>query len=179
MDKINLSAERMSALISDVLTYSKLSSEKHLTPTDLNIVVENVLSDYELVISEKKALIYKDDLPAIKAIRPQMHQLFSNLISNALKYSNTAPVIEIKSSIISSSGVQMAEIIISDNGIGFDDQYSEQIFKLFQRLHGRSEYTGTGIGLSICKKIVEQHNGSISAKSAVGKGTTFTIYLPL
>ncbi len=179
MDKINTSAERMSALISDVLTYSKLSIEKHFVPIDLNIIIDNVLSDYELVISEKNAVVKKGILPIINAVPPQMHQLFSNLISNALKYSSNAPIIEIKSEIKTVKDLQIAEIIVADNGIGFDDQYSDQIFKLFQRLHGKSEYSGTGIGLSICKKITEQHNGNISAKSEIGKGTTFTVQLPV
>jgi signal transduction histidine kinase len=180
MDKISLSAERMSALIFDVLSYSKLASEEQYIPTDLNEVINTVLSDYDLAVSEKNAVIEKDILPIINAVPSQMHQLFSNLISNALKYSGADPFIEIKyATVISPVGLPQAEITIKDNGIGFDDQYSEQIFKLFQRLHGRSEYNGTGIGLSICKKIVDQHHGTISAKSNIGKGAAFTVLLPL
>lgn len=180
MDKISLSAERMSALIFDVLSYSKLASEEQYIPTDLNEVINTVLSDYDLAVSEKNAVIEKDILPIINAVPSQMHQLFSNLISNALKYSGADPFIEIKyATVISPEGLPQAEITVKDNGIGFDDQYSEQIFKLFQRLHGRSEYNGTGIGLSICKKIVDQHHGTISAKSNIGKGAAFTVLLPL
>lgn len=180
MDKISISAERMSALIFDVLSYSKLASEDQYIPTDLNTVINNVLSDYDLAVSEKDAVIEKDILPIVNAVPSQMHQLFSNLISNALKYSGADPLIEIKyATIVSDEGLPIAEITIKDNGIGFDDQYSEQIFKLFQRLHGRSEYNGTGIGLSICKKIVDQHKGTISAKSTIGNGAAFTVLLPL
>lgn len=179
MDKIQASSERMSALISDVLTYSRLAVDKQFVKTDLNHIIDAVLSDYELVIQEKKAVVNIGVLPAVTAVPPQMQQLFSNLISNALKYSSGFPVIEIKGTIVTHNQAEMAEIIVSDNGIGFDGQYSDQIFKLFQRLHGRSEYSGTGIGLSICKKIVEQHNGDISATSSPGNGATFTIHLPV
>lgn len=177
MEKISSSAERMSNLIQDVLAYSRLSVDNKFVNVDLNKIVENILSDYELVISEKQAVINKDNLPVIKAIPQQMHQLFSNLISNSLKYNDGKPVINISSKLLNGNP-NMAEITLSDNGIGFDQQYSDQIFTLFKRLHGKSEYSGTGIGLSICKKIVEQHNGTITAKSNIGNGALFTIQLP-
>lgn len=184
LDKIYVSAERMSQLIQDVLTYSRLSGEAQFMPTNLNNVIENVVSDYELLIDESNAVVEAGTLPVVNAIPLQMHQLFSNLISNSLKYSKDDPVISISARIVqteSESGklFDCAEITFSDNGIGFEEKYSEQIFKLFQRLHGKTEYTGTGIGLSICKKIVEQHKGSISATSVPGKGATFTIKLPV
>jgi PAS domain S-box-containing protein len=178
MDKISSSADRMSNLIQDVLTYSRLSVDNQFVKTDLNRIIDNVTSDYELLISEKGAVINRNDLPAITAMPLQMHQLFSNLISNSLKYNEGKPVITISSRNLDSTP-PMAEITLGDNGIGFDPQYSNQIFELFKRLHGKSEYSGTGIGLSICKKIVEQHQGTIEASSNKGNGALFTIRLPL
>jgi len=177
MDKISTSAERMSNLIQDVLTYSRLSVENQFIDVDLNKILDNVLSDYELMITEKKAVVNRDKLPVIKGIPLQMHQLFSNLISNSLKYNDSQPVIDIVSK-KSDTNPSTTEIRLSDNGIGFDPQYRDQIFELFKRLHGKSEYSGTGIGLSICKKIVEQHHGTISASANEGKGASFTIQLP-
>jgi signal transduction histidine kinase len=190
MDKINQAAVRMSQLIENVLEYARLSQTIwSFRPTDLNHILENVKGDYELLIAEKNAAIVADKLPVIDAISLQMHQLFSNLISNALKYSRQSPVITITSRIIprhqipeledSTSDQQMVEIKFMDNGIGFDPRYNEQIFKLFQRLHGKHEYGGTGVGLSIVKKVVDQHQGMITATSVENEGTTFTIWLPL
>lgn len=180
MSKIYSSAGRMSQLIQDVLTYSRIAAEDQFTNVDLNAALENVLADYELLITEKNAVVNKGPLPTINAIHLQIHQLFSNLISNSLKYSKGKPVITISGKVyFDNKSQKMLELIFSDNGIGFEEQYSEQIFKLFQRLHGKSEFSGTGIGLSICKKIVEQHGGSIWATSAPGQGATFTINLPV
>lgn len=178
MDKIHASADRMSHLIQDVLTYSSLNSNNSFTPVDLNKVIDNVISDFELVVSEKEATINRDNLPVINAIPLQMHQLFSNLISNSLKYNNGLPIINVSHAFVNMDDHKFIEITFSDNGIGFDEQYSDQIFKLFQRLHTKSEFNGTGVGLSICKKIVEQHHGTISATSVAGQGATFTIQLP-
>lgn len=175
--KIHSSAGRMTQLIKDVLVYSRLSAEKDFVHVDLNEILDTVIADYELLIKEKKAKIERGWLPAIKGIPLQMEQLFSNLISNSLKYCEKTPVITISHEI--NPLTNSLHLIFKDNGIGFDAQYSDQIFKLFQRLHGKGDYAGTGIGLSICKKIVEQHNGSISAKSQPGQGATFNITLPL
>jgi len=180
MSKISNSAARMSNLIQDVLTYSRLNAEAKLAEVNLNKILANVKTDYELTIAEKNAVINSDVLPTINANALQMHQLFSNLISNSLKYNTGQPLITITATTINNDeGIPMAEIIFSDNGIGFDEQYKEQMFKLFQRLHGKSEFSGTGIGLSICKKIVEQHHGTITAHSVPGQGAAFTIRLPL
>ncbi|TRW26454.1 PAS domain S-box protein [Flavobacterium zepuense] len=180
MSKISNSAARMSNLIQDVLTYSRLNAESKLTEVDLNTIITNVKTDYELTIAEKNAVINSSYLPVINANALQMHQLFSNLISNSLKYNTGQPVITITATTFKDNeGVPIVEIVLSDNGIGFDEQYKEQMFKLFHRLHGKSEFSGTGIGLSICKKIVEQHHGTITAQSVPGKGATFTIHLPL
>lgn len=175
INKIHTSAGRMMQLIKDVLVYSRLSVEQQFEDVNLNNILETVLADYELLIKEKDAVINKTILPVIKGIPLQMEQLFSNLISNSLKYSSETPVIEIFHLIENNT----ITLIFKDNGIGFDTEYSEQIFKLFQRLHGKGEYAGTGIGLSICKKIAEQHGGTIQAESSPGNGATFKIILPL
>lgn len=188
--KIDSSAERMSQLINAVLTYSRLSSAaSEFEMTDLNAIMNQVLIDFELIIHEKDARIEHDNLPAIKAIPLQMSQLFSNLIGNSLKYSIEKPVIHITAKEVRAIDIpqykgdnlsqKFVELRFSDNGIGFEKQYSEQIFKLFQRLHGKTEYSGTGIGLSICKKIVDQHGGYIGAESVPGQGATFIVHLPL
>lgn len=184
MTKIFNSAGRMSQLIQDVLTYSRIAAEDQFTLTDLNGILYNVLADYELLISEKHAVIEVGQLPDVRAVPLQINQLFSNLIGNALKYSSENPVLKISSEITTHKNLEgvvrdCVEITFSDNGIGFENKYNEQIFKLFQRLHGKTEYSGTGIGLSICKKIVEQHKGSITAHSVPGRGATFVVKLPL
>lgn len=190
LSKIDSSAERMSELIRAVLTYSRLSSGSDTDETvDLNEILQQVLNDFELLIDERGVVIHCDNLPRIKAIPLQINQLFSNLISNSLKYCNDKPIIKITCREIrgyditnfkgSNISRQFVELRFTDNGIGFEEQYNEQIFKLFQRLHGKNEYSGTGIGLSICKKIVEQHEGYISAESAPGRGATFTVQLPI
>jgi PAS domain S-box-containing protein len=189
LQKINSSGARMSELIKAVLNYSRLSRlNKEFAPIDLNATVANIKTDLELVIEEKKATIIVGQLPVIMGNALQMHQLFLNLVTNALKFSNKPPQITIAATLV--TGGQAAandelkadssylELSVADNGIGFDQQYAEQIFAIFQRLHAGSEYAGTGIGLAICKKIVEHHDGIIAARSEPGKGSTFYIYLP-
>lgn len=189
LTKIDHSASRMSALIKAVLEYSKLTNEEQkLEPVSLNEVLENVLMDFELMIHEKNAVIENDILPEVRGNKLQFHQLFSNLIGNSLKFCEENPVIRI--SCQKARGADLPEshglaegttytvIRFEDNGIGFDDQYKEQIFGLFNRLHNRKDYKGTGIGLALCKKIVENHNGVIHASSTKSRGATFEIYLP-
>ena len=188
--KINSSAERMSELIKAVLNYSRLSRiDEYYEFIDLNEILRNVLTDFELLIEEKNAKIISDDMPKIKGIPLQLNQLFSNLIGNALKFSVEAPEIRIRSRVLNyeqvphntqlSSGSRYLELIFSDNGIGFDQKYAAQIFTIFQRLNDKSAFSGTGIGLALCKKIVENHHGHITAKSAPGQGASFQIYLPI
>ncbi|OYQ46507.1 hypothetical protein CHU92_01385 [Flavobacterium cyanobacteriorum] len=190
LSKIDSSAERMSQLINAVLIYSRLSSgPAYNEHVDLNAVLKQVLIDFELVIEEKNVTIKSGQLPSLNANPLQMSQLFSNLIGNSIKYCKNKPQIIITAKEIlgyeipgyngSNTGQKYAELRFSDNGIGFEEQHSGQIFKLFQRLHGKTEYSGTGIGLSICKKIVDQHNGFIMAESVPGEGATFVVYLPL
>jgi signal transduction histidine kinase len=194
IDRISNSAKRMSDLINDLLSYSRVGSEKHeIIPVDLNQLVQEVLTDYELIIQQKSAKVEVGNLPVIEGVRVQLQQLFQNLISNSLKFIDDKrdPLVTIRSEELSdaeyrghntkSTGSKMHwyRIYVSDNGIGFENKYTEKIFQIFQRLHGRSEFQGTGIGLAICKKIVENHHGTIDAKSDPGSGAIFIITLPV
>lgn len=188
-EKIQESSARMSGLIKDLLDYSRLSGGDVVTEeVDLANVVSNVISDYELLIEEAGARILCADLPVVKGIPHQLHQLFSNLIGNALKFAQEKPVVEVSSGIVPFTHVKKyfpvvpeihyTEVSVKDNGIGFDQIFSEQIFTIFQRLNDR-HVSGRGIGLAICRKIVENHNGFIRAEGKVGQGATFYIYFPL
>lgn len=190
LQKINQSAARMRLLIESMLAYSKLSQqEQALSEVDLEMVMSDICQDFELVVEEKKASIRIGKLPTIRANRFQMNQVFSNLLSNALKFSKGAPEVSVTSKTVtedeipvaeaSRSGRSFTQITFADNGIGFDPQYSKKIFDLFQRLHSKHQYSGTGIGLSIVKKIVDQHNGYIAAEPGEKGGATFYIWLPL
>jgi two-component system CheB/CheR fusion protein len=179
LQKIELSSKRMTELIKGLLKYSRLTDyEKLFEPTDLNECVKVALGDLEHVIEQKKADIQISDLPTIEVIPLQMNQLFYNLISNALKFSkkDILPKIGISSRKLSEKEV---EIIIKDNGIGFDQKYEEQIFKAFQRLDQPLKQKGTGIGLALVKRVVENHRGMIHATSKEGEGTTFQVQLPV
>ncbi len=189
-NRIIASGERMSNLIDSLLDFSRVStSDLILEKCDLNNIVEESKSDLSLNISEKHAIIEYEKLPIIKGECIQISQLFTNLIDNAIKYSRSGinPYIQITTTIIDgkiiehlSANIQKEyhAIKIADNGIGFEKEYECKIFEPFQRLHGRSEYTGTGIGLAIVKKIVTKHNGFIVAEGKPNIGSTFTIYLP-
>lgn len=186
--KIKSSAYRMSQLIKSVLHYSKLAKDADAKePTDLTKILYQVTTDFELLIEEKHAKINIGKLPFIYGVPLQLGQIFANLIGNALKFSSSEPVIEITSDIVNNDDIPnhenvskglYAKISVIDNGIGFDQRYAQQIFGMFQRLHGKHEYSGTGIGLALCKKIAENHGGYITATSEVGKGTQFDVYLP-
>lgn len=180
-NRIENATQRMGNLIDDLLLYSYVSQRPHETENiDLNQKMQNVLEDLELDIQEKKAVIEVGHLPVVKGYRRQLQQLFQNLISNALKYSkkDMPPKISITSSEVSEKEKAYHLISVKDNGIGFDPEYADKIFQMFTRLHGKAEYSGTGVGLSIVKKVVENHNGFISVESRVGAGSTFKIYLP-
>jgi signal transduction histidine kinase len=192
LDKINSAAIRMGALIRSLLDYSRLSGKAALfIRTDVNEIIKTVISDLDITISRTKAIIDTAHLPVIEAIPIQIVQLFTNLISNALKFAceNVPPVIRITSRVLLQPEVNMypslnprltyTEIKVTDNGIGFDPAFSEQIFGIFQRLHGQNQYEGTGIGLSICRKIATNHNGLIFADSKKQEGTTFHVILPV
>jgi len=191
LHKISKSSDRMQTLIQDLLTYSFLNNDDGLlVPTDLTVVLKNILFDFELLIEQKNVAINSSVLPVIDAIPLQMNQLFYNLISNALKFSGTKkPIIDISATVLSHKQLEShpelnnkliwCEIIIRDNGIGFDQQYEQQIFTIFQRLHSKEAYSGTGIGLSISQKIVENHGGIIFAKSNINEGAAFHVILPV
>lgn len=182
-------AKRMSKLINDLLDYSRLSSDAEYVNTDLNDVIAELLLDFDYLIESKKAVINVKNLPALRCIPSQLRQVFQNLISNSLKFSkdDTAPLIEIDCELIAEktfeaapdTNGQFAKITVKDNGIGFDEKYLDKIFVIFQGLNDRKLYEGTGIGLAIAKKIVEKHQGLITAASVPGEGATFTMILPL
>lgn len=189
LDKINHSAVRMRDLIKSILNYSRIPNDQvDQTDVDLNKIVAEILIDFELLIEEKNATVTFEGLPTVTGNALQLSQLFANLISNALKFTENKPHIVIKSKLIATSDVRNQpdflhgksyfEILIEDNGIGFDQRYSEKIFTIFQRLHAKEHYSGTGIGLALCKRIVENHRGYIAAESTSGKGSTFYVYLP-
>lgn len=189
LDRIMTSAERMSVLIKDVLSFSSMRKEGVFTETDLNKILQNVLSDFDLSISQKKAVVQSNDLPTIEAIPLQMNQLFYNLISNSLKFArkDKSLVIHVSASQVSKNKkteLELTEneiyyeIVFQDNGIGFSPEYAEQIFGLFKRLNDKQHYPGSGIGLALCKKVVENHNGKIYAKGNENTGASFYIYLP-
>ncbi|MDQ3047359.1 MAG: PAS domain S-box protein [Bacteroidota bacterium] len=177
--KINESAQRMGNLIEGVLQYSSVSDETDLfVSVDMDVILEDVLADLESSIENKKVEVKKVSLPEIEGNPLQMRQLLQNIISNAIKYSDPQrpPLIEISTG---TSDDNFLEIIIRDNGIGFNNEYAEKIFEIFQRLSTKKEYEGLGIGLALCKRIVEAHHGTISAKSELGKGSVFNIKLPV
>ncbi len=192
LEKVSSSASRMASLIKDLLDYSRLTYNSSLfRVVDLNEVVQNVVDDYELLIKQKRIEIKADQLQSITAIPIQMNQLFYNLIGNGIKFSKKGiqPQITITSRILSEeeirnyntlkSDIPYQQITISDNGIGFSQQYGEQIFTIFQRLNDKSKYGGYGIGLALCRRIVENHNGIIFAKGEENIGAQFVFILPV
>ncbi len=190
LEKIIASSERMRHLIEDVLNFSRISHEEKFIKTDLNTLLNTIVSDFDQLIFEKNATINISDLPTIPAIPLQMRQLFYNLISNALKFTNdpVPPTIDITTHPVSpeelakyptlNKNIFYIKILVKDNGIGFYQEFSERIFIIFQRLHSKNEYSGTGIGLALCRKITDNHKGLIYAESQEGKGATFHVVLP-
>lgn len=175
--KINTSAERMSRLIKDVLNYSKLSTgETEFVKVDLNDVLDEVVNDFEFLIEEKKAEITIGKLPEVMGVPVQLSQLFYNLIGNSLKFVESIPSIKINCEYLETTN--RYKISVTDNGIGIDSKYISKIFTIFKRLHHQNEYEGTGIGLALCKKIVQNHNGDIQISSIPNEGTTVDIFLP-
>jgi PAS domain S-box-containing protein len=184
-------AERMQALIDDLLAYSRThSTERNFKKVNLNDIIEKVKHDLQEEIQHKHATVQTQEICVVNVIPFQFQQLFYNLISNSLKFANPATPLRITIDSEQAKGKALANenlhsnadychLTIADNGIGFEEQYNEKIFELFQKLHGRSEYTGTGIGLAIVKKIVENHDGIITANGELGKGARFDIYLPI
>ena len=189
ISRIHKAAVRMQSLITAILTFSKMSLDRSaLTSCDLNQLLQETLVDLEETVKGKNARILIDKLPQLDVDPALIKPLFNNLISNALKYSkkDVAPLIKITSDVSSGNlngknykgPTQFCRIFIEDNGIGFDQKYAYEIFGMFKRLHGKDEFEGTGIGLALCKKIVEHHSGFISARSKIDEGSTFIISLP-
>ncbi len=188
--RMQLTAKRMQQLIDDLLIYSRTKSkDRNFEKTDLTMIANNVKKDFEEIIAERQILIDVTHLGHASIIRFQFQQLFHNLFSNSIKFSKTGRRlhIKIKSEIIKMSAPGHPEsaiqsnychITYTDNGIGFDAQYNTRIFEVFQRLHSQEEFTGTGIGLAICKRIIENHNGSITATGNLNTGARFDIYIP-
>ncbi len=192
IDKIKRASERMSLLINDVLNFSRIvHTESMFMKTDLNQILDNTLTDFDLLIHEKGASVRKGNLPVIEAIPSQINQLFYNLVCNALKFSKNGipPVLTISSRILLSEEIEntcnlnrqlsYSEITFEDNGIGFEQQFAEQIFSIFERLNSQHQYSGTGIGLALCQKIARQHQGGIRAEAKENNGATFYVLLPL
>ena len=180
----------MRLLIDDLLQFSRTNkSEEVFEETNMNIILENAKQELAETILEKDAIITSETIPALTVIPFQLQQLFINLIGNSLKYSKkeVSPNIKISYKKVDASDIKKIKntkfnfyhkITFEDNGIGFDEEYAEKIFVLFSRLHNKNEYSGTGIGLSICKKIVENHQGYIFATGKPNIGSIFEVYLP-
>ena len=191
LTRVEKASNRMRVLINDLLQYSRSNrTEKIFEKIDLNEQLNNSLLELSQSIEDKKAIINYNKLPEINGVSFQMQQLFTNIISNSIKYAkqDIAPIIDInctetiaknESKLKDNSAKKYYKIEFTDNGIGFDQENAEKIFLLFNRLHGKTEYQGTGVGLAICKKIVETHDGQIFATSKMNDGTTFTVYLPV
>jgi light-regulated signal transduction histidine kinase (bacteriophytochrome) len=175
-------AGRMQTLINDLLTFSRVTTKAQpFVPVDLDKVLREVLSDLEVRLEQTHGKVEAGQFGTMDADPLQMRQLFQNLIGNALKFhkENESPVIRVQGCLLNSDSPPRIEIKVADNGIGFEQKYADRIFGIFQRLHGRGQYEGTGVGLAICKKIVERHGGVIQAESKPGEGATFTVTLPV
>ncbi|MEO8583803.1 MAG: response regulator [Flavitalea sp.] len=189
MDKVITSSQRMTILINDLLNYSRLSGEGHFKVSNINDIFAELIADLELLIGEKNATIKVSNFPEMEVIPGQIRQLFQNIITNSIKFSkkDIPPVIEVNAEIINEKNTEgntvnngnFCRIIITDNGIGFNEMYKDKIFTMFQRLHSKEKFEGTGIGLAIVKKIIEKHSGIISVTSKENEGTTLTLVLPV
>ncbi|HXT12034.1 MAG TPA: ATP-binding protein [Candidatus Angelobacter sp.] len=196
LSRMQNAAARMQTLINDLLAFSRvIRSSQPFVPVDLSAIAKEVLNDLEVSIEKKNARIELGELPTINADPTQMRQLIQNLLSNALKFHppKNQPIIKIESHVVpehsrngarasengnGANGHSSWEITVQDNGIGFEEKHLEKIFAVFQRLHGRSEYDGTGVGLAVCRRIADRHGGSITARSQPGNGATFIVTLP-
>jgi signal transduction histidine kinase len=191
LDRVQNAAARMQTLINDLLTYCRVATKAQpFVPTDLVTVTREVVSDLEARIEQVNGRVVLGELPTLDADPLQVRQLMQNLIGNSLKYCrpDVPPVVKVWSKHLPHDPAAAEEavpprpfcqILVEDNGIGFEEVYSERIFTIFQRLHGRTEYEGTGVGLAVCRKIVERHGGTITAQSKLGNGSTFLVSLPV
>lgn len=181
LDKIQLATERIIQLIDGTLAYSSINATKEKVELiDMNAVIQNIKNDLEVLILEKQATVSADDLPVIEGAHLLIHQLFYNLINNALKVSRpfVPPVISIAASSTIVDGNKSYKLIVSDNGVGFAQAYADKIFDAYTRLHPRERFEGTGLGLALCRKIVQRHKGTIEATGKENEGATFHIILP-
>jgi hypothetical protein len=190
LERMTASAENMRQLITSLLEFSRITqSQAPFTQVSLSLVIKQVMSDLELKIEETGTVVNFGVLPVVDAVATHIKQLFMNLISNAIKFHKPgeAPVITITSQPLADDELQMLglsqkrhyhKVTVQDNGIGFEQEYANRIFQVFQRLHGKSEFPGSGVGLAICKKILEHHSGVIYAESGKGNGAKFTIVIP-
>jgi len=181
LQRMQSAAGRMQTLIDDLLELSRVTTMgRPFTSVDLNVVAREVVSDLEASIEQVRGRVEIGGLPTLEADPIQMRQLLQNLISNALKFHqpDVPPVVEVYGTQLEDHDETRCQLTISDNGIGFDEQYLDRIFAVFQRLHGRDQYDGTGVGLALCRKIVERHGGCITARSSPGQGATFVVMLP-
>jgi light-regulated signal transduction histidine kinase (bacteriophytochrome) len=193
IDRMVSAVSRMRVLINDLLVFSRAGriTPESITLVDMNVLLQEVLTDLEVTLEEKNVTVTYDKLPEIEGSDTSFHQLFQNVLANAIKFASPDRplVISIRQEVLTGKELGLVKenrwdtlfcrISIADNGIGFDPAFAERIFLIFQRLHGISEYTGTGIGLAICKKIVDSHNGFIFAEGKPGQGATFIIVLPM
>jgi light-regulated signal transduction histidine kinase (bacteriophytochrome) len=190
--RITSSVGRMNELIESLLNYSRANTTAiSKEETDLNSIVEEVKNSLHHIIEEKNAVIELLPLPKIRVVRIQFLQLFTNIIENGIKYSkqNVAPHVQISAQIATREEIRRSigndtktnywKVSVTDNGIGFEQEYEEKIFDMFQRLHSKTEYNGTGIGLTICKKVIQNHNGFITATGKPGVGSIFNIFIPV
>jgi PAS domain S-box-containing protein len=190
LKRIIASTERMKLLVNEIHTYAKSQAERHrIEPANLKTLLQQAINDLEHIIAEKKAVIEYDELPFIRCNPVQISQLFQNLLSNSIKFAKTeiTPKIQITSSVVEGASIdhpivsaehRYLRIEVKDNGIGFEPEYGKKIFEVFQRLHGRTEFAGTGMGLAVCKKIMENHNGFMLTNSEPGEGSVFCCYFP-
>ncbi len=184
VERMQSAAYRMRVLLNDLLLYSRVSTQQQaFLPVDLSEILAGVVQDLEISLDQTQGKVVLDDLPELEADPVQMRQLFQNLIGNAIKYhrEGVQPVVKVHGQVVQDqeTGEEVLNIFVEDNGIGFEEQHAEKIFQPFQRLVGRSQYDGSGMGLTICRKIVERHEGEITAVSTPGKGSTFIVKLPL
>ena len=180
VERMSAGAARMQALIDDLLTLARTStSATRSTRVELRSIVRGAMADLEVALSESGGVVEIGELPAVHADPVQMRQLFKNLLANAIKFRRPGVPPRVIVSARREGPPSMTEVLVSDNGIGFEDRHAEQIFDPFQRLHGRHEYGGNGIGLALCRRIVERHRGAIRAHGIVGEGSTFVVTLPV